>query len=59
VIFYGLADYRLSGCQLGEIIEFYSSQQEAEQVLREVLTDEPEWQGELGVVTVELPVSAQ
>jgi hypothetical protein len=57
--FYGLADYRLSGCELGEIIEFYSSQHEAEQALRDVLADEPEWQGELGVVAVELPVSAE
>jgi hypothetical protein len=59
VIFYGLADRRLSDSELGEVIEFYSSQQEAEQALRDVLDDEPEWQGELGVVAVELPVSAQ
>jgi hypothetical protein len=49
----------MSGSELGEIIEFYSSQQEAEQALRDVLADEPEWQGELGVVAVELSVSAQ
>jgi hypothetical protein len=59
VILYSLADYRMSGSELGEIIEFYSSQQEAEQALRDVLADEPEWQGELGVVAVELSVSAQ
>jgi hypothetical protein len=50
VTFYGLADYRLSGSDLGEVTEFYSSQQEAEEALRDVLADEPEWQGALGVV---------
>jgi hypothetical protein len=54
VIFYGLADYRMAGSDLGEVIEFYSSQEEAERALRDVLDDEPEWQGELGVVIVEL-----
>jgi hypothetical protein len=54
VTFYGLADYRMTGSELGEIIEFYSSQQEAEQALQDVLTDEPDWQRELGVVPIEL-----
>jgi hypothetical protein len=54
VIFYGLADHRMTGSELGEVIEFYASQQEAEQALREVLADEPKWEGDLGVVTVEL-----
>jgi hypothetical protein len=54
MIFYGLADYRMARSELGEIIEFYSTQREAEQALREVLVDEPEWEGELSVVVVEL-----
>jgi hypothetical protein len=54
VTFYGLADYRLTGSELGEVIEFYSSREEAEEALRGVLTDEPQWEGELGVVVVEL-----
>lgn len=49
----------MTGSELGQIIEFYSSQEEAEQALRDVLADEPEWQGELGVVAVELSVSAE
>jgi hypothetical protein len=52
--FYGLADNRLAGSELGEVIEFYLSREEAEKALREVLADEPEWEGELGVVAVEL-----
>jgi hypothetical protein len=56
VTFYGLADYRMSGSELGEIIEFYLSQQEAEQALRDVLADEPAWAGMLGVVPIEFPV---
>ena len=52
--FYGLTDFRLAGSELGEVIEFYSSREEAEEALRDVLTDEPEWEGELGVVAVEL-----
>jgi hypothetical protein len=54
MIFYGLADYRLSGTELGEVIEIYVSRAEADQALRDVLADEPEWECELGVVAVEL-----
>jgi hypothetical protein len=54
VTFYGLADYRLVGSGLGEVIEFYLSREEAESALRDVLSDEPEWEGELAVVTIEL-----
>ena len=57
--FYGLADYTLGGSKLGEVIEFYSSRKEAEQALKEVLADEPEWEGQLGVEVVALPVSTQ
>jgi hypothetical protein len=47
VIFYGLADYRL-----GEIIEFYGSREAAEEAVRQVLEDEPEWVGAIGVEAV-------
>jgi hypothetical protein len=57
VTFYGLADYRLN--DFGEVIEFYGSQAEADAALRDVLTDEPEWEGELGVIAVEFAVSPQ
>lgn len=59
VTFYGLADYRMVGSELGEVIEFYSSREEAEDALRDVLTDEPGWEGLLAVEIVEFPVSAQ
>jgi hypothetical protein len=55
--FYGLADYRLN--DFGEVIDFYVSREEADAALRDVLTDEPEWSGELGVVAIEFPLSAQ
>jgi hypothetical protein len=55
VTFYGLADYRLN--DFGEVLEFYGSREEAEAALRDVLRDEPEWEGELGVVTVEFAAS--
>jgi hypothetical protein len=54
---YGLADYRLN--DFGEVIEFYPSRQEAQDALRAVLEDEPEWAAELGVVSVEFPLSPQ
>jgi hypothetical protein len=52
--FYGLADYRMTGSELGEVIEFYPSREEAEQALQDVLNDEPDLQGQLGVIPVEL-----
>lgn len=55
--FYGLADYRLN--DFGEVIEFYNSQAEADAALSDVLRDEPDWKGELAVVTVEFDVSQQ
>jgi hypothetical protein len=55
VILYGLADYRLN--DFGEVIEFYGSQAEADAALRDVLRDEPQWEGELGVITVEFALS--
>jgi hypothetical protein len=54
---YGLADYREN--ESGRVIEFYSSREEAEAALRDVLTDEPGWSGELGVVPTEFPLSRQ
>jgi hypothetical protein len=52
--FYGLVDYRLAGTALGEVIEIYSSREEAGNALRDVLADEPEWEGQLGVVVIDL-----
>jgi hypothetical protein len=59
VTFYGLADSRLVGTELGEVIEVYVRREDAEQALRDVLRDEPEWEGELGIVAVELNPSMQ
>jgi hypothetical protein len=36
------------------VIEFYASREEAEQALRDVLTDEPEWQGILGITEIDI-----
>jgi hypothetical protein len=57
VTFYGLADYRLN--DFGQVIEFYATRAEADAALRDVLTDEPEWKGELDVVAVEFDVYAR
>jgi hypothetical protein len=36
------------------VIEFFLSRDEVEQALRDVLADEPEWRGDLGVEAIEL-----
>ncbi len=54
MIFYGLADSRLVGTELGEVIEMFASREQAEDALRQVLADEPSFQGVLGVVEVDL-----
>jgi hypothetical protein len=59
VTLYGLADSRLAGDELGEVIELYVRREDAEAALRDVLTDDPEWEGELGIVTIEFAVSLQ
>ena len=46
--FYGLADYSIR-----EVIEFYASREVAERTLRDVLRDEPDWKGVVGIVRVE------
>jgi hypothetical protein len=43
----------------GEVIEFYASREQAEAALKDVLTDEPQWEGLYGVVPVEFPFSPQ
>jgi hypothetical protein len=48
VIVYGLADYKLA-----EIIEFYPSREAAEEALRQVVHDEPDWAEVLDVEGVE------
>jgi hypothetical protein len=52
--FYGLADYRLADSELGELVEFYSSREEAENALAEVLQDEPGFASFLRVVVIDL-----
>jgi hypothetical protein len=42
-----------------EVIEFYVTQAQAEAALGDVLRDEPEWKGELGVIAVEFDMSPQ
>jgi hypothetical protein len=57
MIFYGLADYRLN--DFGEVVEFYVTRAQAEAALVDVLRDEPEWEGELGIVPIRVRISAQ
>lgn len=52
---YGLADSRLVGHELGEVIELYVRREDAEQALRDVVADEPSWAGELYLVTIPSP----
>jgi hypothetical protein len=48
------ADSRLAGSQLGEVIELFVRREDAERALADVLADEPTWNGQLSVVSVEL-----
>ena len=57
MVLYGLADHRLN--DFGQVVEFYASREEADAALRHVLTDEPEWCGELSVVAVDFVLSPQ
>jgi hypothetical protein len=57
VILYGLADRRLT--EFGQVIDFYISKREAEAALADVLTDEPDWAGVVGVVALEFSLSVQ
>jgi hypothetical protein len=52
VTLYGLADSRLIGTELGEVIELFTEQEAAEQALRDVLTDESAWVGDLSIVEI-------
>jgi hypothetical protein len=47
--------------RITEVIEFYvtQAQAQAEAALGDVLRDEPEWKGELGVIAVEFDMSPQ
>jgi hypothetical protein len=54
VTFYALTDSRLTNSGLGEVIDFFASREAAEAALLEVLTDEPEWQGIVGVAEIDL-----
>jgi hypothetical protein len=53
-IFFGLVDRRLAGSELGEVIEFFPTREQAEQVLRKVLTDEPDLENDLDIVEIDL-----
>jgi hypothetical protein len=48
MVFYGLAEL-----ELGEVVEFFSSLNDAEAALRAVLHDEPEWAAILAVARLE------
>jgi hypothetical protein len=48
MIFWGLADY-----EVNEIHEVFAEREDAEQMLRNCLSDEPEWEAILEVVPVE------
>ena len=52
--FYGLADSSLTGADLGVVIELYVRREDAEQAFRDVLSDEPAWEGQLEIVPIEL-----
>jgi hypothetical protein len=45
---------RLADSELGEVFEFFASREEAEEALRDVLTDEPDWKGIIGVAEIDL-----
>ena len=48
----GLADARIAGGALGEVIELYVRREDAEQALEDVLADEPDLEGVVGIVPV-------
>jgi hypothetical protein len=48
VRFYGLTDYSVQ-----ELVELFPTREQAEETLREVLADEPEWVAILGIETLE------
>jgi hypothetical protein len=58
MIFYALTDARLAGNELGQVVEFFVSREEAEAALRDVLADEPTWLEEIGVSSIEFETSA-
>jgi hypothetical protein len=46
MVIWGLADYFV------DEVEFYPSRKEAERALRDVLSDEPTWEGMLAVLPI-------
>jgi ABC-type sugar transport system substrate-binding protein len=52
--FYALTDSRLTDTELGEVVEFYASREQAEAALSDVLTNEPEWKGIVGIAEIDL-----
>ena len=57
LIVYGLADRRLAGSELGEVIEMFVDRAEAERILNAVVWDEPSWADELCLVGSDLASS--
>jgi hypothetical protein len=54
LVFYALTDSRLTDTELGEVVEFFASREEAEKALRDVLADEPDWDRQISVVEIDL-----
>jgi hypothetical protein len=54
VTVYGLADARLAGTEVGEVVEVYVDRGEAERAVRDLLADEPAWHEHVRLVEVEL-----
>jgi hypothetical protein len=51
--------YALISEQIGRVIEFYATREEAEAELGDALSDEPDWESVLYVVPVELDSASQ
>jgi hypothetical protein len=58
MLFYALTDSRLAGAELGEVVEFYATLDEAERARRDAISDELTWVNDLAVVEVELGSSS-
>jgi hypothetical protein len=54
VTVYALADARLVGTELGEVVELYVDRGDAERAVRDLLVDEPAWHEHVRLVEVEL-----
>lgn len=50
--------YALVSEEIGQVIDFYATREEAEGELRDALSDEPEWEGLLRVEAFNFETSA-